>query len=182
MQVSIPAYWVANGFHTTVCTRHGAAATRTPATRFESAPAPWTWATLPLGGVVFLAIRAATRRVVDVPRWAYCDRCGRRRTTLLTAGWVLIGLMVAGFALGIALTTHPEHDVEQFGLDAGQAVGLIVAGLAGWIVLLFSRRAVIARAQVSRDGGEIRVRRAAPEFAAQVEAAMRPQAPAPLPR
>jgi hypothetical protein len=179
MHVTIPARWVAGGFRTSVCARHGVPAELTVATRLESAPAPWTWALVPLGGIVFLLVRAVTRRELPAPRWAFCGRCQSRRLRRLAAGWALVAAAVLGLVFAIA-TSAPDSANPDLGFV--QFLVLLAVGVAGWLVLLTSRWPVIARARVRRDDGDVEVRRPAAAFANEVEAALNAAHPSALVR
>lgn len=158
VQTLIPASWAAVGHGIpSVCSRHGQAATLRARTRFESAPAGWTYALIPLGLLVFLIVRAATRVVVDAPVWHYCDRCRRRRRQqrvwfgLLTAGGIAIPIT--------ALVTQADGPAATLLTGAG-----LIALIVGYLGLARARWEVIAQAQVTRDGHWIAVRDPAPEF------------------
>ncbi|MCP2327023.1 hypothetical protein HDA40_005530 [Hamadaea flava] len=154
--------------------RHGAKAELTASVAIESAPAPWTGALIPLGGIVFVAVRAATRRVVTAPRWAFCTRCRSLRYLRMAAGFVLIGLMLAFLVVGLdAADTSYAGPAEHRSSWWAFAVALL-AGVAGWIILVVSRWQSIARARLSRDGLSVDVRKPSVEFAAAVEAMWAP--------
>jgi hypothetical protein len=80
MPTQLPAAWVSAGYGVpTVCARHGQPGTLRARTEFESAPAGWSYAFIPLGLLVFVLIRAATRKRIDAPVWYYCDSCRSMR-------------------------------------------------------------------------------------------------------
>ncbi|MEV0460833.1 hypothetical protein [Catellatospora methionotrophica] len=166
MQTLIPASWAAVGHGIpSVCSRHGLPATLRARTRFESAPAGWTYALIPLGLLVFLIVRAATRQVVDAPVWHYCDRCRSRRRQQRV--WFAL-LLAAGFAIPVAAivleTGEPAAPILM-------AVALLTV-IVGYVGLARARWEVIAQARVTRDGLWIAVRDAAPAFDAEFTAAI----------
>ncbi|GAA1412014.1 hypothetical protein ACFQZ4_47110 [Catellatospora coxensis] len=166
MQTLIPASWAAVGHGIpSVCSRHGLAATLRARTRFESAPAGWTYALIPLGLLAFLIVRAVTRHVVDAPVWHYCDRCRSRRRRQRVG----FGLLTAvGFAIPVAAMASAADGPVASLLTAAAVIALIV----GYIGLVRARWEVIAQARVTRDGQWIAVRDPAPEFDAEFTAAM----------
>lgn len=171
MHTSIPVAWVTHGSQPTVCARHGAKAELTASVAIESAPAPWTWALIPLGGIVFLAVRAATRRVVTAPRWAFCARCRSLRHLRMAAGFVLMGLMLAFLVVGLdaADTTYAGPAEQRSSWWA--FAGALLAGVAGWVILVLSRWQSIARARLNRNGLSVDVMKPSAEFEVAVEAA-----------
>ncbi|GAB4050712.1 hypothetical protein [Catellatospora paridis] len=166
MQTLIPASWAAVGHGIpSVCSRHGLPPTLRARTRFESAPAGWTYALIPLGLLVFLIVRATTRQVVDAPVWHYCGRCRTRRRRQR----VWFGLLTAvGFAVPVAAVTM---NVGEPAAPLLLAAALIIV-IVGYIGLVRARWEVIAQARVTRDGQWIAVRDPAPEFDAEFTAAM----------
>lgn len=166
MQTLIPAAWAAAGHGIpSVCSRHGLPATLRARTRFESAPAGWTYALIPLGLLAFIIVRAVTRHVVDAPVWHYCDRC-RSRHRQQRVGFGL--LTAGGFAIPVAaIVTEADGPVASL-LTATALIALIV----GYVGLVRARWEVIAQARVTRDGQWIAVRDPAPEFDAEFTATM----------
>jgi len=172
MYVTIPAHWVAGGYATRVCSRHGASASLAAEISLESSPAPWSWALLPLGGFAFLLVRMVTRKVVLARRWVFCDRCRSLRRARLLTGWGVLAVTACGVAVVIGEASRSAQEPTAFGGGATQFAALLLAGIVGWMALLTSRWPVIARARVSRDGQAIQVRKPASAFEAEVDAAL----------
>jgi hypothetical protein len=163
--IGIPTQWIRTGYGIpTVCARHGRPHVRRPGLVVESAPAGWTYALLLAGVLPFLLARALTRWTTVARAWPFCDRCERRRrSAFLAAGLVMAaGLVLIGLA---------------FADPTGSSPLLVLGGVvlvAGYAALHWARRQVIARVRLSRGGERVLVRAPAPEFDAQVRAALTP--------
>jgi hypothetical protein len=165
MPIQLPAAWVSAGHGVpTVCVRHGQPGTLRARTEFESAPARWSYAFIPLGLLIFVLIRAATRKRIDAPAWYYCDSCRSMRRVRRLA-WAVPAALGAGLLVYSFVEDPANPDPWLF-------IGGALGGLTGYLGLLTTTLAAIARGRVSRDGQWIVVRRPAPAFAAAAEAAL----------
>jgi hypothetical protein len=62
----------------TVCSRHGRPQTHRIRFTADSSPPGWSYAFIPLGLLIFVVIRTATRTRIALP-WPFCDSCRARR-------------------------------------------------------------------------------------------------------
>jgi hypothetical protein len=143
-----------------VCTRHGEPAARRTRTTFQSSPPPWAFILLVVGVLPFLIVTTAMRKQLVCAAWPFCARCV---SSIRTLRWVSLGLILGAVAAvvgGIALA----------GTDNALVPWLILLGLllfvASLIVLTFTGPGRVARAEVTRDGFALLLRKAAPGFAA----------------
>jgi hypothetical protein len=117
--------------------------------------------------LIYAIVAWATRKAVVARGWPFCARCAAIRVL-----WFLTGL--ATFAAGVIaiyVAQSPGSSVLSLSSALILVTGLILF-LAGIVILTTSGWATVARASVSRDGVWVRVRKAHPEFDAQVRATM----------
>jgi hypothetical protein len=159
-RVEIPSFWTSTGVPE-VCARHGEPQVVRQHIAVASRPPAWAYLLAPLGGFIFALIVRSTRKVIQVGPWPFCARCRSRRTIGLWVGFGIMGAGAAMFASGFIFQP------QEFNLFAAIAlvgvlvvpVGLLVAILASW--------QHVSRAQASRDGVNVLIKRAHERFAAR---------------
>jgi len=128
-----------------VCSRHGRHATRRSRAVIESSPPGWVYATIPAGLLIFLILRAALRKSIVAPAWPFCDRCQRRRATVIAIASVVVVVGLGMVPIGLQLS----HGDPMFGLFGGLGVVIAMCGYAGFAL---ARPAAIAGARLTQDG------------------------------
>jgi hypothetical protein len=175
VSVYLPANWVAAGHGLPdACSAHGRPVTARKRTRIESTPPGWVWALLPLGLLIFLVVRAATRKAIFAAGWGFCASCVLTRRAWMGAGFGLLAAAV--------LTFFAASQVDPAGSGPMTLVGVSIALVVlGYVALRLSAGEVIARARLTRDGWYVEVRHPAPAFEHQAHAALAQAAQIPRP-
>jgi hypothetical protein len=139
------------GFWPRVCVRHGRPVTGTRKVTLYSKPPLWTMLLFFVVLAFALIVMLASRRSIKIPALPVCERCQAERRVRIGIGW---GLVVLGL-VAVARMAEPQSWIA--------AAILIVAGC---LFLSQGSWAVLFSADVSSDGGHIRLRKAPRAFLA----------------
>ncbi len=171
MHASIPANLVGAGYLVPpVCSRHGEPAVKFAKTRMQSRPPSWAYALLIFGALPYLIAVTASRKTVIAPEWPFCAQCNTLRVRRLVIGLVVVAVGAAlPFISAAAASTVAGQPNRTSGsiIALGSLFGIFVL-IGGAAVAVRSSRPALARAQVSRDGAWVEVRKPDGRFTAQV--------------
>jgi FtsH-binding integral membrane protein len=135
------------------------------AVQFVSRQSPWMYLLMAVSLLIYAIVAWATRKAVVANGWPFCSRCRIVRVVqFLTAAAVFAAGIVAILVAGPLTSTRTQLTLTE-GLVL--VTGLVLF-LAGIIAMTRSGWASVARAAVTRDGIWVSVRKAHPQFDAQV--------------
>jgi hypothetical protein len=173
--VEIPAFRASTGEGLPeVCVRHGEPASQYWTGTVVSRIPWWAFLLIPFGGIFFAIVVRNTRREVGVRSWPFCARCLKARNLGRIVGFAMLGAGVLAF-VPVLLRDDSPSGADPVGM---LAVAGIVVALAGGLVAARSTLQIAARAEASRDGNAVVVRRPHERFvarAAELVAAERQQ-------
>ena len=161
--VAIPAAWIAQGTLPPICARHGGPATRHRRRRFDTRTPTWVLAlvliALLLAAIVALALRKSVQG--EIPECEQCVRDQRRFKLTVVGAWV-------GDVVVLLLAVN-------FG-GAGLILWLLVT-LAALIWSFAGGQRYRVHGTLSKDQQWVAMRGSSEEFAAAIDAVVRPTEP-----
>ncbi len=175
--VYLPAAMVKTGEGVpSLCARHGEPAVRRRIVNFESRPPDWAYLLLLVGVVPFFLVIHILRKTMIATGWPICARC-RSGARWLRLG--ALGLLLTAVGIGsVGVAIYNRYP----GFRSGVIDGCLLSLAACVFVFRQAAPSRITRAEVTPDGLALRVRHAAPAFAAALPAApslVGPPAPPP---